>query len=136
MLPIIESLFAEMTILGFLSVITFVCTKVGVLEMISLSAFGDGDGDEHEHEENKEKLTEIFEVRIDEDRRQRAKAASCVKRAAYILLFTINLLDSSLRSSLSDRPLLPVRNHDLLRLPGYHTRPAWNPVRGPVARFG
>jgi len=30
MLPIIESLFAEMTILGFLSVITFICTKIGV----------------------------------------------------------------------------------------------------------
>ena len=62
MLPIVESLFAEMTILGFLSVITFICTKVGILEKISLAVFGDGDGSKEEEEENKEKLTEIFEI--------------------------------------------------------------------------
>jgi hypothetical protein len=62
MLPIVESLFGEMTILGFLSVITFVCTKVGVLEMISISVFGDGSGNDHIYEENKERLTEIFET--------------------------------------------------------------------------
>ena len=55
MLPIIESLFGEMTILGFLSVITFICTKVGILEMLSVNIFGEG-------EETKEKLTEIFET--------------------------------------------------------------------------
>ncbi|GMH60646.1 hypothetical protein TL16_g03094 [Triparma laevis f. inornata] len=55
MLPIIESLFGEMTILGFLSVITFICTKVGILEMLSINIFGEG-------EETKEKLTEIFET--------------------------------------------------------------------------
>ncbi len=55
MLPIVESLFAEMTILGFLSVITFVCTKLGILEILSVSIFGEG-------EETKEKLTEIFET--------------------------------------------------------------------------
>jgi len=55
MLPIIESLFGEITILGFLSVITFICTKVGVLELMSGRIFGT-------EKESKEKLTEIFET--------------------------------------------------------------------------
>jgi len=54
MLPIIESLFAEMTILGFLSVITFICTKIGFLEEISKHLFGT-DGDEPQE------MTELFE---------------------------------------------------------------------------
>jgi len=53
MLPIIESMFGEMTILGFLSVITFLCTKVGALKEISKCVFG---------EEEEEEMTEIFET--------------------------------------------------------------------------
>lgn len=52
MRPIIESLFGEMTILGFLSVFTFVLVQSGVFEKLSIALFG------HEEEEL---LVEIFE---------------------------------------------------------------------------
>lgn len=51
--PIIESLFGEMTILGFLSAITFTVTKMGVFESLSSYLFG---------EEEDEFLIELFEL--------------------------------------------------------------------------
>eukprot|EP00978_Attheya_sp_CCMP212_P029010 scaffold101679_cov64-Attheya_sp.AAC.1 len=52
MLPIIESLFGEMTVLGFLSVFTLVVTKAGVFETISVHFFG---------EEEHQLVLELFE---------------------------------------------------------------------------
>lgn len=43
MKPVIESLFGEMTVLGFLSVSTFVISKSGLFEMLSVAIFGEGD---------------------------------------------------------------------------------------------
>lgn len=49
---ILEKLFGELTVLGFLAIITFVLTQTGVLEEISVKVFGDGE---------REKLQEYFE---------------------------------------------------------------------------
>lgn len=53
MKPIVDSLFGEMTILGFLSAVTFVVTKCGVFSTISSALFG---------EEEEELLVEVFET--------------------------------------------------------------------------
>jgi hypothetical protein len=53
MLPIIESLFGEMTVLGFLSVFTLVVTKAGVFETISVHFFG---------KEEHQLVLELFEM--------------------------------------------------------------------------
>ena len=50
--PIINSLFGEMTVLGFLSLFTFCVTQMGVFERMSTRIFG---------EEGHEELLEIFE---------------------------------------------------------------------------
>mmetsp|Transcript_30078 Transcript_30078/g.66603 ORF Transcript_30078/g.66603 Transcript_30078/m.66603 type:complete len:717 (-) Transcript_30078:73-2223(-) len=50
--PIIESLFGELTILGFLSLFTFCVTKMGFFEALSVRIFG---------EEEAEELLELFE---------------------------------------------------------------------------
>jgi hypothetical protein len=52
MKPIIQSLFGEMTILGFLSIFTFCVTKLGVFEQLSTQLFG---------EKEQEVLLETFE---------------------------------------------------------------------------
>lgn len=52
MKPIIESLFGELTILGFLSLFTFCVTKMGFFEALSVRIFG---------EEEAEELLELFE---------------------------------------------------------------------------
>ena len=39
--PIIESLFGEMTVLGFLSIITFLVTKFGYIQTLSAKLFGE-----------------------------------------------------------------------------------------------
>jgi len=53
MKPLLESLFSEMTVLGFLGVITFLVSKVGVLSEISVVVFG---------ESEEEFLTELLET--------------------------------------------------------------------------
>ena len=52
MKPIIESLFGELTVLGFLSLCTFCITKLGVFEELSVKIFGKNEAEE---------LLEIFE---------------------------------------------------------------------------
>ena len=52
MKPIIESLFGEITVLGFLSLFTFCVTKMGFFETLSVRIFG---------EEEAEELLELFE---------------------------------------------------------------------------
>ena len=54
MRPMVQSLFGEMTILGFLSVVTFCISQAGLLRKISVDIFNDS-------EEGKEYLTELFE---------------------------------------------------------------------------
>lgn len=39
--PIIQSLFGEITVLGFLSLFTFVITKLGVFDVVSVHIFGE-----------------------------------------------------------------------------------------------
>jgi len=53
MRPVIDGLFGEMTVLGFLSIVTFCVTKMGLFETISVAVFG---------EEEKEELLETFEM--------------------------------------------------------------------------
>lgn len=43
MKPIIQKLFGEMTVLGFLSVVTFIITKSGFFESLSIAIFGEED---------------------------------------------------------------------------------------------
>ena len=50
MKPIISSLFGEMTVLGFLSIFTFLCTQLGFFETLSMKLFGE-----------EEELLETFE---------------------------------------------------------------------------
>jgi len=52
--PIVASLFGELTVLGFLSIFTFLVTKLGLMDNLSIAIFG-----EHEEEENI--LLETFE---------------------------------------------------------------------------
>ena len=54
MRPMITSLFGEMTILGFLSLVTFCISQAGLLKKISISIIDDT-------EEGKEYLTELLE---------------------------------------------------------------------------
>lgn len=51
---VIEKLFGEMTILGFLSMMTFVVSKVGLFRWVARLLFGDADDDEE--------LLEVFET--------------------------------------------------------------------------
>jgi len=53
MKPILESLFGEMTVLGFVSVFSFIVTKLGFFESLSIKVFG---------ESEREELVEIFEA--------------------------------------------------------------------------
>lgn len=56
--PIIKSLFGEVTVLGFLSLFTFLLTRFGVFEALSMIVFGE---DEEEEIEAEEELKELFE---------------------------------------------------------------------------
>jgi len=55
MRPMISSLFGEMTVLGFLSLVTFCISQAGVLKEISRSVYGPG-------EEAEAELPELFEM--------------------------------------------------------------------------
>ena len=50
--PIIQGLFGELTVLGFLSMVTFCVTKMGLFDELGAYLFGEGEGEE---------LLEIFE---------------------------------------------------------------------------
>ena len=50
--PVVQSLFGELTVLGFLSLFTFCVTQLGFFEQLSVRIFG---------EEEREELLEIFE---------------------------------------------------------------------------
>ena len=50
--PIIQGLFGELTVLGFLSMVTFCVTKMGVFDTLGARLFGEGE---------EEELLEIFE---------------------------------------------------------------------------
>lgn len=52
MKPIVQSLFGEMTVLGFLSIFTYSITKLGVFRQLSIHLFG---------EQEEEALLELFE---------------------------------------------------------------------------
>lgn len=55
MRPVVDTLFSEMTVLGFLSLVTFSVSKLGVLPSLSTSIFGDG-------KHNEEYLEELLEM--------------------------------------------------------------------------
>jgi hypothetical protein len=62
-LPIVDALFSEMTVLGFLSMVTFIVSSAGFINDISAKVYGDT-------AEGKEFLKELFE-------KVRAVATNC-----------------------------------------------------------
>jgi len=58
----VEAMFAELTVLGFIGLLTFVMGKSGVLKSVSETVFDISGTTAHEQKENEEKVPEIFET--------------------------------------------------------------------------
>jgi len=77
-LPIVDALFSEMTVLGFLSMVTFIVSSAGFIDDLSVRIYGPS-------AEGEEFLKELFE-RVSGLILKRARSMECLQFGASCLL--------------------------------------------------